>query len=170
MTEPMLVTAVDPIDLRPFMAHFPSGVAVLTTVHDGVPYGMTCSSLCSVSLDPPMVLVCVRAQSPTLAAITASGVFTVNLIHGDARPTAALFASGAADRFERVGWHRPHEVCGPHLTTDAVAIADCRVAEHKVVGDHVVVFGEVHRVTALGELAPLLYGRRRYAVWPELEA
>lgn len=157
-------------DLRPFMAQFPSGVAILTSIADGgEPIGMTCTSLCSVSLRPPVLLVSIRAASPTLAAALDTGVFSLNLLDRDAGPTAALFASGKLDRFSRVPWRQPLATCGPHLFRDACVVADCEVVDRKSVADHVIVFGRVTRVTPLTGLPPLLYGLRRYAAWPAAE-
>ena len=155
------------IDIRPFMAGFPTGVAVITAVGaDGRPRGMTCTSVCSVSVDPPTLLVCLRRTSPTLESVLVFGVFALNLLHHDARPTAELFASGAPDRFARVAWHLPTGWAGPHLTEAAHLIADCRVVHTKTVGDHTVVFGEVQRVTRRCDARPLLYGLRQYSCWP----
>lgn len=158
---------MDTVDLRPFMAGFPTGVAIVSAF-DGEdrPWGMTCTSLCSVTLAPPTLLVCLRNGSPTLRALLANGTFSVNLLAHHARPTAALFASGAADRFDRVAWRRPDSVGGPHLYRAAHAIADCRVDQHSLVGDHVMVLGEVAGTDQESASAPLLYGRRDYAVWP----
>jgi flavin reductase (NADH) len=154
-------------DLRPFMAQFPSGVAIVTSVAaGGEPIGMTCTSLCSVCLEPPVILISARAASPTLTAVLDSGIFSLNLLNRDAQQTAALFASGRLDRFDQVSWRRPLPTSGPHLFRDACTAADCRVLDRKVVGDHVVVFGEVLRITSLTDLPPLLYGLRQYAAWP----
>jgi flavin reductase (DIM6/NTAB) family NADH-FMN oxidoreductase RutF len=153
------------VDLRPFMARFPSGVAIVTAMADQEPRGMTCNSLSSVSLAPPVVLICLRHGSPTLEAVVSAGWFSVNLLHGESRSTASLFASGAVDRFDRVSW-RPSPSGGVHLFADAFAVADCRVLEHKPIGDHMVVFGEVHAVDSLSEQPALLYGHHRYEVWP----
>jgi flavin reductase (DIM6/NTAB) family NADH-FMN oxidoreductase RutF len=166
MTEPAAGKALTiAVDLRPFMARFPSGVSIITAVDGDIPWGMTCTSLCSVSLDPPVILMCLRQGSPTLRAVLGSGAFSVNLLGGSARATASLFASGAPDRFERVPWYQPYLPGGPHLIADAMAVADCLVAEHKQVGTHTVVFGEVQRVTAFSDSAPLLYGQRQFTVW-----
>ncbi|MET9479290.1 flavin reductase family protein [Streptomyces sp. NPDC006638] len=152
------------------MSLFPTGVAVIGALDDaGRPWGMTCSSLCSVSLDPPTLLVCVRSGSPTLGALERAGTFSVNLLHHSARDVAELFASGDPDRFHRTAWHLPDAVAaGPHLRDAAHAVGDCRVEGVRRVGDHTVVFGRVERVSvgAGPQRAPLLYGLRRYAVWP----
>ncbi|MCS0606274.1 flavin reductase family protein [Streptomyces sp. LP11] len=151
------------------MSLFPTGVAVVAALDAaGRPWGMTCSSLCGVSLDPPVLLVCVRSGSPTLDALEGSGAFSVNLLHHRARNVAELFASGDPDRFRRTPWRLPDAAAGPHLPDAAQAVGDCRVHEARRVGDHTVVFGRVLRVSVGtgSERAPLLYGLRRYAAWP----
>lgn len=163
-------TTVGQDDFRALMSLFPTGVAVLGAMDGaGRPWGMTCSSLCSVSLSPPTLLVCVRSGSPTLDALEGTGAFSVNLLHDSAREVAELFASGAPDRFRRTAWHLPDAAAaGPHLRDAAHAVGDCRVDGVRRVGDHAVVFGRVLRVSvATGpQQAPLLYGLHRYAAWP----
>lgn len=154
-------------DIRPLMAGFPSGVGVVTTfAGDGSPRGMTCTSLCSVSLDPPILLVCLGTGSNTLKAVRESGSFAVNLLHARGRPAAELFASGAPDRFDRVVWRAGAYDAGPHLTEDAHIIADCSVVGDQVVGDHAVLMGEVRAAVPVRRERPLLYGLRRFSVWP----
>jgi flavin reductase (DIM6/NTAB) family NADH-FMN oxidoreductase RutF/SAM-dependent methyltransferase len=169
------VTAAEPdVDrdtFRTLMAGFPAGVAVVTVLDgDGRPRGMTCSSLCSVSLEPPTLLVCLRHGSPTLAAVRDRGRFAVNLLHHRARATAELFASGAADRFDRVPWLADDGRAGPHLSGDAHSVADCVVSGTERIGDHEVVFGRVRRIDRFAGPAPLLYGLRGYAGWPDRSA
>ncbi|MEV4772204.1 flavin reductase family protein [Micromonospora sp. WMMD723] len=164
LDEPPPVTT----DLRLLMAAFPTGVSVVTALGTpAVPRGMTCTSLCSVSLDPPVLLVCLRSDSPTREAVASSGRFAVNLLHARALPVARLFASGLADRFDRVEWHHGGGTAGPHLLADAHTVADCSVLATHVVGTHTVVMGGVDQVTALGTQQPLMYGLRRYASWPD---
>lgn len=155
-------------DIRPLMSAFPTGVAVVTSLApDGVPWGMTCTSLCSVALDPPTLLVCLRRGSPTLQAVLDSGAYTINLLHQAARGTAELFASGAPDRFEQTRWSMEGPACGPHLVEAAHIVADCRVAGVHEIGDHAVVMGAAVAVTPLCPQRPLLYGMRRYGAWAE---
>lgn len=170
MTEVSVEPAADqvPAGFRALMAGFPTGVTIVTAFDDeGRPRGMTCSSVCSVALDPPTLLVCVRVDSPTLRAMLNSGVFAVNLLHNDAQPAAELFASGRPDRFDRIRWTAERDSGGPHLTADTHAVADCRISRTEQVGDHLVVFGEVARVTLRpGDHRPLMYGLRRFQSWP----
>ena len=154
--------AVEPAEFRSLMAGFPTGVSVVTaTDRGGRPWGMTCSSVCSVSLHPPTLLVCLRQGSVTLAALLQHAAFTVNFLHDRARGVAELFASGAPDRFDKVTWEA--RTSGPGLPEAAHAVAECRVVAAESVGDHVVVFGEVFGVELTTDDCPLLYGRRRYA-------
>ena len=155
-----------PADFRTVMAAFPTGVCVVTAFdRGGRPWGMTCSSLCSVSMNPPTLLVCLRSGSPTLAAIQDRPRFAVNLLHHDAQPAAELFASGEPTRFDRVRWGAATGVA-PHLLDDAHSVADCLLSATQKIGDHVVVFGEVLDVIHRPQPRPLLYGLRRYAAWP----
>ncbi|GGU09222.1 flavin reductase family protein [Streptomyces violascens] len=158
-----------PDRFRAMMSGFPTGVGVVTTTgHDGAPRGMTCSSVCSVTLSPPTLLVCLRDGSPTLEAILERGTFAVNLLHEGARETAELFASGNPDRFRMVPWEQETDAGGPHLVRDAHTVADCDVSAVHRVGDHVTVFGEVRLITGRHGLPPLLYGLRQFRVWSEL--
>ncbi|MCA2215104.1 flavin reductase family protein [Jidongwangia harbinensis] len=154
-------------DLRPLMAEFPTGVAVVTAADaDSTPWGMTCTSLCGIALSPPTLLVCLRDGSPTLRAVLSGSGFAMHLLHDRARHVAELFASGDPDRFSRVRWDMPPGARGPHLADVALMIADCTVVRHDVLGDHAMVIAEVDRVSRESSRVPLLHGQRRYAVWP----
>lgn len=164
------VERVGAATFRALMAGFPSGVGIVTTIDpvNGRPWGLTCSSICSASLDPPTVLVCLRTGSPTLAALLRRATFAVNLLHSGARSAAELFASGDPLRFDKVRWVHETGLGGPHLVDDAHAVADCHLVRQVMVGDHVVAFGEVVGVEhPSGPAArPLLYGERQYVPWP----
>ncbi len=146
------------------MSAFCTGVTIITAVdRDGRPHGLTCTSLTSVTLAPPTLMVCLNIASGTLGAIRDSGRFAVNLLHDRGRRAAEVFSSAAHDRFERFPWQ--HGKAGQVLLVeDAFAMAECRVAEAVAVGDHVAVFGEVVNVEQTEE-TPLLYGMRRFASW-----
>jgi flavin reductase (DIM6/NTAB) family NADH-FMN oxidoreductase RutF len=151
---------------RAFMSGFPSGVAVITTVDAaGLPRGMTCTSLTSVTIRPPTLLICVDVRSGTLAALANRGMFAVNLLHAEGRPAAVAFASGDEDRFARVRWRLSADFGLPWLVNAAGAVAQCAVTDMRTVGDHAVVLGEVRSIRSVGDRAPLLYGRRQYAAW-----
>ncbi|MFH8606818.1 flavin reductase family protein [Streptomyces sp. NPDC018029] len=151
-------------EFRDMMASFPTGVSVVTARDDSAePRGMTCSSLCSLSVNPPTLLTCLRSGSPTLGAVLASGAFAVNLLHGEADWVAALFASGAPDRFDRVAWRPSRRTRSPALIEAAHAVAECTVERTHPSGDHVIVVGAVRSVERFRHQSALLYGFRRYS-------
>jgi flavin reductase (DIM6/NTAB) family NADH-FMN oxidoreductase RutF len=151
---------------RTLMSSFPTGVTVVTAADDdGRPWGLTCSSLASVTVDPPTLLVCLTSRSPVLAVVRRSGHFAVNLLHARARSTAQLFATPMADRFARVAWQPSGTADLPHLVDDAFAVADCRVVGDISVGDHTILLGEAEQISHDAD-QPLLYGMRRFALWP----
>ena len=154
---------------RTFMRGFPTGVAIVTTLDEGdQPVGFTCSSLCGLSLTPPMLLICVDNASSTLERIRARELFAVNLLSDRGRAVADLFAGHGEDRFARTVW-RPTELRRlPFLVEAAHAVSECRVVRMDVAGDHTIVVGSVEAVTTLGrEPTPLLHGLGRYRVWSE---
>jgi len=159
--------AISPGAFRSLMSEFPSGVTVVTAADEGRPYGMTCSALCSLTVAPATLLVCLRAESLTLAALLRGGTFAVNVLHSKARSVAETFGTGngVPERFDLVRWSPGPS--GPHLPHDAHAIADCRVSGTADGGTHVVVFGEVFDVTQRSGHDPLLYARRSYGSWQE---
>ncbi|MGW7362890.1 flavin reductase family protein [Streptomyces sp. NPDC054841] len=162
------VAEATPDGFRTMMSGFPTGVCVVTaTDREGTPRGMTCSSVCSVSLDPPTLLVCLRDGSPTLEAIMESGTFALNLLHGGAQEVAELFASGNQRRFEMTPWEYGPDAAGPHLVRDAHTVTDCSVALTQKMGDHVTVFGTCRRITRRHAEPPLLYGLREFRSWSE---
>ncbi|MFI5798187.1 flavin reductase family protein [Streptomyces sp. NPDC051677] len=161
------VADATPDEFRTMMSGFPTGVCVVTSVDGaGAPWGMTCSSVCSVSLDPPTLLVCLRAGSPTLAAVLEHGAFTVNLLHEGAQDAAELFASGNPRRFDLLPWEQDPDASGPHLVHDAHTVADCTVSLTQTIGDHVTVFGRTRRIVRRRPRSPLMYGLRQFRPWP----
>lgn len=155
---------VDIASYRDLMSCFPTGVSIVTAVDsDGSPQGMTCTSLTSVTVTPPTLLVCLRIDSATLRAVRHSGAFAVNLLHCDSRATAELFAAPCPDRFARTQW-RMSAANLPWLVEDAFAIAECQVRHLIDVGEHTVVLGAVEALVQ-DSANPLLYGLRQFAAW-----
>lgn len=149
-----------------FMSSFVTGVAVVTaTDGTGRPRGLTCSSLTSVTVHPPTLLVSLDQRAGTLAAVRTRGAFAVHLLRHRARAVAELFASSSHDRFAQVPWCPSPELGLPWLYSAAFGLAECRSVRIEDVGDHAVVIGEVVRVTpeaSGGRPDPLLYGHRRF--------
>jgi flavin reductase (DIM6/NTAB) family NADH-FMN oxidoreductase RutF len=152
------------------MSSFPTGVAVVTsTGADGSPRGVTCSSLSSVALDPPTLLVCLKTRGSTLDTVRTREWFAVNLLHARARTTAEVFSSPVADRFAHVRWRLTGTAGLPWLYEDALAVAECTLTGLYAVGDHTVVLGEVAGVELRPDV-PLLYGMRQFSAWPAAPA
>jgi flavin reductase (DIM6/NTAB) family NADH-FMN oxidoreductase RutF len=151
---------------RTLMSSFPTGVAVVCALAgDDRPHGMTCTSLCSVTVEPPTLLVSLHVASGTCQAVRERGCFALNLLHQGGREAAEVFSSPTPDRFARVAW-RPSPVVGaPWLVDAAFAVAECRTTQLLAAGDHTLVLGEVVNVHHLPG-TPLLYGLRQFAVWP----
>ncbi|MGW0801469.1 flavin reductase family protein [Nonomuraea sp. NPDC002799] len=150
---------------RAFMSAYPTGVAVVTAMSpDGEPCGLTCSSLISVTLTPPTLLVSMNVHSRTLAATVGAGGFGVNLLPARSRAVAELFSSLTADRFSAVRWAPAGPLGLPRLEEDLHGWAECTVEEVWTVGDHALVLGRVADITNDLE-SPLMYGFRKYATW-----
>lgn len=159
---------VEPERFTELMSRFPTGVAVVTTTGErDEPCGFTCSSLCSLSLSPPLLLVCVNNASSTLTRIRTRGAFAVNLLGAHGREAAELFSSAIADRFSRIRWERTPQRSLPFLVNHAHVVTECLVDAAYTAGDHTIVVGAVSDVIVLCEDGiPLLHGLRRYALWP----
>jgi len=148
---------------RQAMGHFASGVAVVTSIgDDGEPVGTTTSAVTSLSLDPPLVLVCFDRASLTLRAIRAHGAFVVNVLAAPQQHLSANFARrGLAAVWDGVR-HRPGPTGSPRLD-GVLAVLECTVENRLPGGDHEIVVGRVHDVE-IGDdgAAPLLYWRGSY--------
>jgi flavin reductase (DIM6/NTAB) family NADH-FMN oxidoreductase RutF len=154
---------------RELLASFPAGICVVTAfTPDGEPRGLTLIAFCGVSLDPPLVLVCVDRASHTLPAIQASGGFTVNIVSATSRHLARLMATKAEDKFMQINWRRPPLAeAGPVLYEDAAAYILCRTWQAVEAGDHWIFIGSVLGGEVEPGRPPLVFHRRGFA---ELQA
>jgi flavin reductase (DIM6/NTAB) family NADH-FMN oxidoreductase RutF len=156
-------TEVSASEFRHAMGHFATGVTVVTSVdEEGDPVGTTASAVSSLSLDPPLVLVCFDLGSLTLRAIRGHGAFAVNVLSAPQQQLSANFARrGLAAAWDGVR-HRPGPTGSPRLD-GVLAVLECTVENSLPGGDHEIVVGRVHDVeVAYGEAAPLLYWRGSY--------
>jgi flavin reductase (DIM6/NTAB) family NADH-FMN oxidoreductase RutF len=141
-------------------AQFSTGVAI-TTVLDtsGAPHGMTVNSFTSVSLDPPLVLVCIDHKARILDHFLKSEFFAINILRENQESLSMRFARPCEDRFGAVEWY-PGDTGAP-LIPNALATLECTVFQRFDSGDHTVVIGEV--VSAIRhEGRPLLYFSSSY--------
>src|SRR3984957_17984732 len=154
---------VSPAQLREAMGHFATGVTVVTSVGaDGEPGGTTANAGTSLSLEPPLVLVCFDLGSVTLAAIRGHGAFAVNVLGYRQRHLSANFARrGLAAAWEGVTHHRG--LTGSPRLADVIAVIECTVEHVLPGGDHEIIVGRVRHVGVHGGGAgPLLFWRGKY--------
>lgn len=138
-----------------------SGVTIVTNQSDAGIKGMTATSFCSVSLNPPQILVCLNQASDTGTAIVNSGYFVVNLLKSGQEAMSNQFAGGSSQeqRFAEVSWHPG--TSGSPVLDDALASLECRLVESISAGSHWVMIGEVQHVTC-NDGEPLLYYHAAY--------
>jgi flavin reductase (DIM6/NTAB) family NADH-FMN oxidoreductase RutF len=156
--------SVSPAELREAMGHFATGVTVITSVDaDGEPVGTTANAVTSLSLEPPLVLVCFDLNSSTLDAIRQHGAFAVNVLGQRQHHLSANFAKrGLSAAWDGVIHHRGPT--GSPRLADVIAIIECTVEHAFPGGDHEIVIGRVRHVETNGEGAtPLLFWRGKYA-------
>ncbi|ANS31002.1 flavin reductase like domain protein [Rhodococcus opacus] len=155
------------IDLGKFkdiMAYAPGPATVVTaTGDDGRHQGLTMSAVCSVSLDPPLVLACLDHGSNTLQAVRSSGSFTVNYIADGHESVALAFAVKSDSKFDGHAWSAPDGgLGGPVLAENTAAFAVCRVEQMVEAGDHTIVVGAVVDGGVREDCHALAYARRSF--------
>lgn len=147
-------------DFRAALSRFPSGVTVVTTKDAaGRLHGITVSSFNSVSLDPPLVLICIDRSTGSHDAFAESGVFVVNILSSGQADISEQFASLRPDKFEGVE-HTLTEHGLPVLA-NCIANLECRVRNTGDGGDHTIFIGEVESVH-VNDGDPLVYFRSNY--------
>ena len=152
---------IDSAAFRAVLGRFASGVTVVTG-RDGAgqDHGMTVSAFCSVSLEPPLVLVCLDRSAELQPALVPGSAYAVNVLAEHQEALSRRFASEVDDRFEGVGYTRGGT--GLPLLDDALAHLECRVEARVDAGDHVVVIGRVEFAQVNEGAGPLLYYRSGY--------
>lgn len=147
--------------LRDALGCFATGVTVVTTISEtGEPVGLTANSFTSVSLDPPLLLVCVAKTSSSLKVLEVSNHFAVNVLHIGQQPVSNVFAKTVDDRFGQVAW-QPGMNNSP-LLAGALANFECDQYAIHDGGDHVILLGRVTRAKYEPRRDPLLYFRGKY--------
>jgi flavin reductase (DIM6/NTAB) family NADH-FMN oxidoreductase RutF len=148
--------AVDPQALRSLMARWPTGVAVVTSRDGDAPRGATTNAFTSLSLDPPLVLVCLDRRSHTLAAIRATRRFWVNVLAAGQDAVARRFATKLPGEEKLVGV--------PHALDDGIPVLEgtafrlsCELEGEHEGGDHAILVGRLVEADADDVAEPLLF-------------
>ena len=152
-------TAVEQQVFRDVIGRFASGVTVITTAVDGVRFGTTASAVSSLSMEPPMLLVCLNRTSETQGAVTKAGVFGVNILAEGQEELAYRFARKSPDKFDSVAVETGRT--GVPLLSDALANLECHLAESVAGGSHTVFLARV-AVAKGRDGAPLTYFRGKF--------
>ena len=149
-----------PQDFRNALGTYATGVTIITAVAaDGKPYGLTCNSFASVSLNPPLVLFSLGMFSQGLSIFQNASHFAVNVLGASQQALAGRFAKSSEDKFAGVKW-TPGLGNAP-LLADSVASFQCRAANRYYGGDHVIFLGAVEAYT-YNRQEPLLFARGGY--------
>jgi flavin reductase (DIM6/NTAB) family NADH-FMN oxidoreductase RutF len=160
-----------PDALRHVMGHFASGVTIATALHLGIKHAMTATAVCSVSLEPPLVLVCVSKSSRFHGAIMTAANWCLSLLTVHQEPLARHFSNRGRDllsQFDNVP-HVPSPLSGTPLIDGALAWLECTTYGVHDGGDHTIVVGEIVRASGLpsdddpNAPAPLTYYRGAYS-------
>lgn len=147
-------------EFRAALGSFASGVTVVTTKDShGKLLGITVSAFCSVSLSPPMVLICIEKSAGSHYAFEESNVFVVNILREGESALSELFASLREDKFDRIQYSRG--IDGVPVLDNALASLECRVTFSYHGGDHSIFVGEVEKAR-VDNGDPLLYFRSNY--------
>ena len=151
----------DPRTLRDALGCFATGVTVVTCLGaDGNPAGLTVNSFTSVSLDPPLLLVCIARQARCAPALAGAPFFAVNVLQTGQQPASIRFSTRDEDRFGATPWSTGET--GAPLLMESLAVFECERHSVNDGGDHDILVGRVVRASFDPTLDPLLYFRGKY--------
>ncbi|MGE5540264.1 MAG: flavin reductase family protein [Gemmatimonas sp.] len=154
---------LDGVALRQFASCFATGVAVITTRDpSGKPFGLTMNAISSVSLDPPLFLICVDKRSNTLQPILDSKAFAINILAKGQEAISNVFAGKSEDKFAGIAHHAGSH--GMPIIDGAHGAAEFSVFADYPGGDHVIIVGEVRSIETAA-VDPLLYFRSKYGAF-----
>ena len=152
--------ALDAREIRNVMGHFATGVTVITTSDiTGKPFGLTVNSFTSLSLNPPLVVVCVDKTVDCYSCFDESKVFAVNVLSEDQEELSRRFATKGIEKFAGIQWRMGE--CGSPLLDGVIGTIECKVTRSYEGGDHTIFLGEILSATAKGD-RPLLFFKGKY--------
>jgi len=156
------VESVDPSLFREAMSRLAAGVSIVTSADpEGSPFGLTATAVCSVSLEPPIVLASLASTSSTHDAVVTGERFALNFLSSANAALARRFSSAAPDKFVGLDWTTG--VTGCPVFRDALAVCECVLERTVPAGDHTVFFGRVVGIGIEEESDdPLIYFRGSY--------
>jgi len=150
----------DPRTLRDALGCFATGVTVVTCLDQGSPVGLTVNSFTSVSLEPPLLLVCIHKQATCAGALTNASHFAVNVLQTGQQPASIRFATKDEDRFGATSWVSGE--AGAPILEESLGVFECERFAVYDGGDHHILVGQVVKASFDASLDPLLFFRGRY--------
>jgi flavin reductase (DIM6/NTAB) family NADH-FMN oxidoreductase RutF len=154
-------TGHDPRTLRDALGCFATGVTVVTCVGpDGEPAGLTVNSFTSVSLEPPLLLVCIHKKAATAGALITAEHFAINVLQTGQQPASIRFSTRHDDRFGETPWSRGEN--GAPILKESLSVFECERFAVYDGGDHHILVGRVIKARFDEGLDPLLFFRGRY--------
>jgi flavin reductase (DIM6/NTAB) family NADH-FMN oxidoreductase RutF len=154
-------TGHDPRTLRDALGCFATGVTVVTCLDgDGRPVGLTANSFTSVSLDPPLLLVCIAKEAASAAALREAAHFAVNVLQRGQQPASIRFSTRDQDRFGATPWSTGE--FGAPVLMESLGVFECSAHAVYEGGDHDILVGQVVKASFDPGLDPLLYFRGKY--------
>ncbi len=161
---------LDPRRMRDLMAHFATGVTVVTARSGPLLAGMTANAIASISVDPPLMMASIARKAETHGAIIGSHAFAVNVLTAAQRPLAECFAQATTAaklvRFCDAAWNEAET--GSPILEGALAYFDCRLTARHDVGDHTIFVGEVVAAGSRDDAEPLLWYASGYRLLGEV--
>ena len=152
--------AIEKNELRRVMGHFATGVTVITSIRSsGEMHGLTANAFTSVSLIPPLLLVCIDKKAESYPCFDESKIFTVNVLASDQEALSRRFAVTGGDKFEGVSYKVGAN--GAPILDGALAFLECKVTQKIDGGDHTIYIGEIEQAETK-EGKPLLFFRGGY--------
>jgi 3-hydroxy-9,10-secoandrosta-1,3,5(10)-triene-9,17-dione monooxygenase reductase component len=152
---------IDTNDFRAALGQFPSGVTVVTGRDELGPIGLTVQSFCSLSLDPPLVLVCPSLNSTSWPRISATGQFCVSILADHQSDICRQLGRSGPEKFDGVT-HSPSPRFGLPVLDRSVGWLECVVNSVSDGGDHLVVTARVVSLSAVSDVNPLMFWRGRF--------
>ncbi|UOK36710.1 flavin reductase family protein [Pseudomonas palleroniana] len=158
----LMGNAIDSLRFREALAHYASGITVISSHVDGEPIGFTCQSFYSVSMSPPLVSFSVMASSASYPKIRRAGRFAVNILSGEQVEISNQFARRGTDKWHGVNWQE--SPLGNPIIVGSLHWLDCEIHAEHAAGDHLIVIGEVKALNLQEVVAtqPLLYFKGQY--------
>lgn len=147
-------------ELRRVMGHFATGVTVITTMdRSGTPFGLTANAFTSLSLNPPLALVCIDKNAQCYSCFEESKIFAVNVLSEEQEEISRRFATKSIDKFSNLKWRKGEG--GAALLDGAIGYIECKIVGSHDGGDHTIYVGEIVEASCSGE-RPLIFFQGKY--------